>query len=327
MKKTYNTVTYLRIIACILIVRGHYFSLFELPEIIGAGCITGAGPVVLFFVISGFLAYMSLEEYDVILYYKKRVLRIIPPYYFTLLLCMIFKVYIVGEMKSWVGWGRYFLFINMLLPTRNFNSWSNLYGFWTMGCFPIMYLVAPFLHKFIKKERKWMWLCAGCFLMSAFLKIVILHILGVGGFDGVDSLATLNPFGMLYLFAMGMTSAYAYKNNIDLKVNSFYGVLLLIMQLLGKSGYILWGIGTAIILTKPTVELRIENNFIWKKVTGFLDGCSFNIYLLHLFVVDVWMYYTNNKSAIGALICVVVSICGAALLSSIERRIFWRKIK
>ena len=326
--KRYNIISYLRVIACVLVVCGHYIYLFDCPALVDRIFGIAAGPVVIFFVISGFLTYQSLETCDTVTYYKKRALRIIPSYYFVLLLSMIFKIFLQGEMKS-VKWLRYFFFVNMLTPTEQFDCWNNLYGFWTISCFAVFYLMAPLLHRMLQRDKCWLLLSmATCGLMYV-VKCATPYLFANDRFDALPELAVLNPLSTAYLFVFGMVSAYAAKTKIAGKVNLYYGVLLLLMVAMGKGGYVLWGIGTAIIVMFPSMKLLIEDNKAWNVMISFFDRCSFYVYLLHLLVAEVWGYYTHNRTFGGGSACLLICIVGAYTICNIEHRIFdvLRKVK
>lgn len=47
-KRNYAVLSVLRVLACMLVLRAHYFSRFDLPNIFGRVILTGAGPVVIF---------------------------------------------------------------------------------------------------------------------------------------------------------------------------------------------------------------------------------------------------------------------------------------
>ena len=213
--KKYRIISYMRVMACILVMRGHYLDVFDVPDFLRTGIITGAGPVVLFFVISGFLAYDTLVRFEDNIkgYYLNRLKRLVPPYFIILIVAIIFKVYSQGiSVLSW-KWFRYFLFINMLVPSRDFWQWSNLYGYWTMGCFPCFYLIAPFIYKKMKNLCSTLVLLIGS-VGTMFICKIFIPIIGdkIGGFDSLNEYATLHPLCILYLFVLGMFVAYGYRH-------------------------------------------------------------------------------------------------------------------
>lgn len=319
----YNVITYLRIIACLLVLRGHYFSIFSMPDIFGKIIITGAGPVTIFFVISGFLAYMSLDNQQVQAkdYYLRRIKKLVPSYYMILIACIIFFVItnetMYDSMK--IGWLRYFSFLNMIIPSFCFDKWNNLYGFWTMGCFPVFYLLAPYLYRKMQNIKSSIMI----FLSAVFGMIIgtkiIGYILQTMKFDGVNGFISTSPISTLYLFVLGMMSAFAYKRDHVGKMAVFFGLFLLGMLASGKSGYVLWGGVTSIIVLIPSVDLQIEKNKFWNMIVCFLDRNSFNIYLLHLLISDICIYVMKSTSFFVCIIAFVIVLFSAELLSRIVK--------
>ena len=317
-ENNFNTVSYLRVIACLLVVAGHYCNIFDFPGVIGK-LIARVGPVTFFFVIAGFLAYISLEKRTVKHYYKSRFLKIVPPYYISLVICIVFMA-ISGNIISdgmHLGWIRYFTFINMIIPSYDFAMWNNLYGFWTMGCFPFFYLVAPFVCKRMKSLRAAiMW-----FVFSVLLMVVSGEVLGLilprAGFDDATTFVTLAPVSTFYLFMLGVLSAYAFRNGYVQEVGMFLGVFLFGMLMLQKNGYVLWGIAGALILLKPSVAGLFEKMKIITWVVSFLDRNSFTIYLLHIVVAEICVYVARgNNAGVG-----IISLIAVLALSEAVTRV------
>ena len=317
----YNVISYLRIVACLLVIRGHYFSIFSMPDIFGKFIITGAGPVTIFFVISGFLAYVSLDNQQVQVkdYYVRRIKKLVPSYYMILIACIIFFMITNESMydSMKIGWLRYFSFLNMIIPSFCFDKWNNLYGFWTMGCFPLFYLLAPYLYRKMQNVKSSIII----FLLAVFAMIVgseiIGYILQAMQFDGVNGFVSTSPISTLYLFVLGMMSAFAYKRDYVGKMAMFFGIFLLGMLASGKSGYVLWGGVTSIIVMIPSVDLKIEKNKFWNWIVLFLDRNSFNIYLLHLLISDICIWIMKSTSFFVCIIAFVIVLFSAELLSRI----------
>lgn len=317
----YNVISYIRIMACLMIIRGHYCAMFAVPDILRKVVTTDAGPVTLFFVISGFLAYNTLcEGTHIKNYYVRRFKRIVPPYYIILVACMVFltitKVIQPDVMR--LGWIRYFSFTNMLIPSFSFIEWNNLYGFWTMGCFPLFYLCAPFLYKKMKNLRASMFL----FLLSVMLMLVggeiMRLILASSAFSDISAFITLSPVCTFYLFVLGMLSAFGYKHNCVQKTACILGCFLLLMLTIGKSGYVLWGSISAIICLNPSVDnIPLEKMRLWNIIVDFLDRNSFNMYLLHWLIGNIMVYLCKSNDF---SICILSVVC-VFFLSEIINRI------
>lgn len=93
----------------------------------------GAHCVQIFFVISGYLGcsyFFRCSDSTVIEYYKKRSLRILPIYYAAILAAMIYvELFTQGFNKDvfYLGWARYYLGLNTLLPSADFWHWKRVF--------------------------------------------------------------------------------------------------------------------------------------------------------------------------------------------------------
>ena len=112
----------------------------------------------------------------------------------------------------------------------------------------------------------------------------------VGEFDDISSFATLNPVSILYLFVLGMVSAWAYCNKRTSEAAMVYGLLFVAMLILGKSGYVCWGLASACVLLNPSVPFAFEQNKVIGGVIEFFDKNTFNIYLLHLLIYYITLF-------------------------------------
>lgn len=321
--KRYNVIKMLRVLACFLVVRGHYYRGFELPKIVGAGILTGAGPVVIFFVISGFLSWNSYDACSNIkTYYLKRSIRIIPAYYIVLLLCIVIENICgigIHEKVGILGWCRYFSFMNMILPSHNFNVLNNLFGFWTMGCFPLFYLLVPLLYKFIKKVRDVFFLLFFGLGFNFVSRIFIFRIFNIFNFDDANSFSNISPFVTLYLFLFGMAVAYAKRYNEEVKVTFIIGIIMLLMLSIEKSGYVLWGCATSFICMMPDIKIfeqRIPKiiSIVFNRILNFIDVNSFNIYLVHSLVATTVKTLAGSNGYRECIISIAISLILAELV-------------
>lgn len=117
----------------------------------------GGKGVQLFFVLSGYLICSSVSRTKSIKYfYKKRIVRILPGYYLALIIGWIYAIMInwngipinrilhlqglelsfpqlIGENSAYgISFIRYFLFLQMFIPSSDFWHLNNLNGLWTM---------------------------------------------------------------------------------------------------------------------------------------------------------------------------------------------------
>lgn len=316
IKTNYNMISYLRILAWFLILRGHYLSLFTVPDALKKGIILGAGPVVIFFVISGFLTYHSLEYTGKKEYYIRRAWRIMPPYYIILLCALLYNT-IVKSGFNVLAALRYFTFTNMLLPSNDFEIANNIYGFWTMSCFGVFYILAPFLMRLIQKFNKTHIIVIASVFVMLISRFAVNFAFGNKGYDNVKGMSIIAPFSVLYLFMLGMCVAHEVARNNQKGMLLFLGTFLLAMLILEQQGYVLWGCVTALLLLTPSFECRLEKNRIWEKIINFLDRNSFQMYLIHLLIADIWTHFFGTTFR-DMIVCVVLTLILGELLTRIS---------
>ena len=147
-----NTITILRIIATFMVVMVHFGQSLPLPAVLHKFVMYGSEGVTIFFIISGYLiaASLNLNNHPV-LFYKKRIVRIIPVYFGVVFVNFIAQILFCRYPSdtTHLGWLRYFLMIHAIVPTNDYFYWNNAAALWTMSAFMVFYLFAPIIHHFI----------------------------------------------------------------------------------------------------------------------------------------------------------------------------------
>lgn len=153
----FNSISFLRIIATFMIVTVHFGQSLPLPSILHKFVSYGQEGVTIFFIISGYVIASSLtRNSNTCIFYKKRLIRIVPIYYAVVLINLLSSL-AIGAYPADVthlGWLRYFLFIHAIIPTNEYFYWNNAAALWTMTAFAVFYIAAPFLHRIIKDSHK-----------------------------------------------------------------------------------------------------------------------------------------------------------------------------
>ena len=272
--------------------------------------VTGSGAVSMFFVISGYLSISSYENAgkSFMQYIKKKLMAIVPMYYFILIVAVIFQY--VSEHQVGIYWIRYFTFTNMLIPSHNFPVCNNMYGFWFMSNLFIYYFLTPILYKLFQKFNKEM-ICLGTVIIFFAQRIVI--DAGIFGTLEVDS--NINPFATLYLFVLGMYVAVACKDKFQSKAAFFIGLVLLMVLIINKSGYILWGVAAAVILLTTEEKLVIKLKPV-NVVLNWLDKLSFPIYITHMIIFSIYISINNDNlfKMSDLVICIVITLVASFIL-------------
>lgn len=151
-------------------------------RLIGLGIKTGWTGVMLFFVLSGFLITGILwdsksQEHWWRNFYMRRVLRIFPLYYWTLLI-VLGGAAAVGMLRVclsqiWV-FGLYLQNVPWLLHTaQTLASPVPMGHFWSLAVEEQFYLIWPFLLLWTKTLRQAKTLCLSVFLLSALFRVLV----------------------------------------------------------------------------------------------------------------------------------------------------------
>lgn len=277
----------------------------------------------LFFVMSGYLGMKSMENCsNAMEFYKKRVIRIIPIYWGILVISYLFDAIqslISGNYAAFTSGGicsisrvRYFLFMQMILPSDNFSLWNNKDALWTMSAFFVFYLIAPLLYKLLKK-----------FYVSLVLLIILLFtnkpliayiekIVANAYGEGADafSFASFFPLSVMYAFVGGITVYLAVKEQKQI-VFVVLGVLSLIYN---GFQWFPWDIAFMILVmcaaSLPSIEIR--NDYI-NKLINLFSKFSFALYLSHPIILgpvmklkDIMVPYIRNKGFLAFVVIVCI---------------------
>lgn len=117
----------------------------------------GAAGVYLFFVLSGYLACCDRKlptagKKELLTYYKKRLVRILPLYYGVILYNILLHGLILKDIPAdpqGLYWLRYFFLTNSVIPAPN-DFWGNLSATWTISLFMAFYLLVPVFVRLIR---------------------------------------------------------------------------------------------------------------------------------------------------------------------------------
>lgn len=293
----------LRIVAAGIVFTVHLGQFTGMPKDVENGFYS----VWLFFIMSGYLVFASLDKTKTLKeYWIKRVVRIIPLYWTMLVFIWVYdllrgivvdKVSLI-EMISYKGacgvrFLRYFIFANMFVPSENYDLWNNRYGLWTMSAFALFYLIAPLFKKIADSFWKSLIVYVLLFEVKEYLPDVIVSIFEPKYGAALDTLPVMNPFCVMYVFWIGVCAYYAVKEGKQL----IYGGLLIL------SFMFFWFRGTEydvmlglIIMLAGSTSMVVSNEKLGKFIS-IASKCSWALYLTHLLWFDV---VTRACSFIGA---------------------------
>lgn len=287
---TYSIIfDYIRVFAMLGVLAVHLSQQFPVPSLLKSVLGMGAFCVQVFFVISAYLAcsYFYKPEASTVGYYKKRAIRILPTYYAAITAAIIYVTIFTNgypEDTYGLGWLRYFLALNTVLPSDSFWHWNNAYGFWTMTDFIFFYAIMPFVIRVVHSFYRSVIFFFICY--AAALCTYKTHILLPENICSEQNLLiTWSPIGQMQHFALGIMTFFAAKMQ---KKSPAYILLILLAALPGPfcSIPLRFTILTCLfILYVKSSDILIHGAKLkWLK---FVSKYSFHIYLTHLLALTI----------------------------------------
>lgn len=279
----------------------------------------GLNGVAIFFVLSGYLAFLTYRrDRGAGYYYKKRVVRILPAYYIALGVYFILRFLVFGETKpfSLVRFVLYCLGLHQFVPSGDYYLWNNVNTLWTMSAFFFFYAILPLLIRWVKSLRGALVFFLLMILLKAFTEGVLVDAMGQW-FPDAQNIGqfTMNmPFRQMYLFALGVLvyamckEGYAWHMAL---VSGLVTVFFLLYYGGHAKGYEAFGGMTAFVLSicsmpkkqlglhvflgeiQPSsalVKLTDRLKQMAKAVIRWGSQISFTLYLTHEIVIE--LFYT-----------------------------------
>lgn len=321
----------LRITAAIFVLIVHMEAWNGYPKNVGNGYFG----VWLFFILSGYLIFESLDKYEQLNwdstmdYYKKRIIRIIPLYYSILIIIWIYDLIkavileripllsaIAGDGVCGIKYLRYFIFGQTLIPSNNFRLWNNRYILWTMSAFALFYVIAPIIkiisNSFIKSLVILLFFYWVSILVPDILRKTFLPKFG----EAFEPFPEEFAFCVMYLFWIGVCAFYAIKENKTF----MYALLLIIVYstcLFQKNKYAV--IFALFILLAASTDIKIKNNRI-RYVITLMSKCSFPLYLTHAIWFD-FVTRLRGHIEMDTISRLIVYIGGALVVAFVTYRL------
>lgn len=302
----------LRIFACLSVVAVHAAITFKIPGRIGRFMEAGSSGLGIFYILSGFLIFISLENRTRSMagWYKKRMLRILPLYYFMVVFYIVFYEFVIGSVPAdpnGLKWFSYFLCINKIIRIGE-QFWFNIGALSSMSVFIWFYLLAPFIKKMVNS-----WKRSLCFVVFTYLVLRVLNLLqSMKGFTWFDM------FKSYYYIAVGIMIFYAIKEGKQKETQVICLVLMAILMLSGAEGGLLYALCIGLIIM-TTWDIDIPNEKV-KSAVSFLSKRTFAIYLGHTAVMQIGDYIGIKDGVKGILIAVAATVLITAVLyEAIER--------
>ena len=309
--------SFLRVTACLMVFTVHFGQRMSVSGKLRDISDCGKWGVQLFFVLSGFLACISwFSSYDcdkpfsgsIKTYYKKRLIRIMPLYYFCIIYYYFTETFIWGSIppdKYGLYWVRYIIPLNGVIPEESY-FWSNLGITWTIPVFLLFYLLFPFFVKWFNSIKRSVIL----YIISMVIAYCINHFMN--GF--------LSSFAYLNAFILGICAYYATKSKssrLFVLLASFI-VLCSLFRFIDKE----YGISAVFALIVYSFNyIQCENHKI-QKVFFILDEHSYTVYLIH----GIVFCGIIDKVNVGRPFTAIIAIFGTTVLSFIVHKFYEKPI-
>lgn len=308
--------------------------ILQTPKLLTPFILNGTTGVTLFFIISGFTicyAYKarSMENKNLLKFYIRRAVRILPLYYALLLFCAVINWGIDSfqqHLKDFLIYGS-LLFTFIPGKQQGFVPAS-----WTLSIEVIFYILFPFIFPFVNTLRKSIVFFFFTFTLSD-LYVRVHH----SYFDGKNYEEYFTIFFQLPIFAMGIVLYFIhekFQNTISAKL-----------------GYALLGIGVLGIFFLPYFKLQLYPVYciaifysctflglsltpvklLVNRATSLFGIISYSVYLIHsLVIVNLVPYYhhltiiTHNKGILFVLYT-IFTLIPVVLLSTITYKTIEKK--
>jgi peptidoglycan/LPS O-acetylase OafA/YrhL len=347
---------HLRALAISLVFLYHY-SFYQHPAWFENFAGFGWCGVDLFFVLSGFLISNQLfEEWQKNLkislgtFYLKRAFRILPPYFFVLLIYIFVPAF--HEREKLAPLWKMFSF------TQNYGQNIRIYGTfshaWSLCVEEQFYLLLPLLMILIftsRFKRKSAWMIPAIFIFSLLARLIVWQCL--------KSIQDTDDFGMYWyrwiyyptftrfdglITGVGIAAVYRFRGRLFVTYQKYANLLLLAGCLLFTLAFFfcrdqfsfgasVFGFSLiAITFGFFVVSAILPGSFLFRSksfLTRNLAALSYSLYLSHKGLIHLTQKLLTGSavagnSALMFLICLVVCIAGAWLMRILIEKPFFR---
>lgn len=258
-----------------------------------------------FLFLSGFGLYYSFSKSSEIApFYKRRMKRLCIPFVLMAFIpCLIRAILIDGSASS------FFLYVT----TAQFWIYGNYWGMWYIAVSIVLYLIYPFLHKFIFFSNK-----------KVVFRSIICLVLAIAFFEALKHTPCYSTFGFWFqksiVFPVGVLCGYLSKNEAFVKISNLciffvLAVVLVVTTHNYDSNY--YDIGKSCVAL-PIMCLLFER-FTFNKIRAFLrwfGKLSLELYVIHCIMYNFMQDYFANH------ICIVAAYASALLLSPVLHKAF-----
>ncbi|RKD12409.1 hypothetical protein BCY91_12220 [Pelobium manganitolerans] len=288
----------------------------------------GGHGVTLFFVISAFTIFYSLElerksqgQVDFIGFMIKRFFRIAPLYYFGIIL---YKFVYFQNTKFDIDFFLNVVFLHWLKPSAISGV---VPGGWSITTEFTFYFFAPLIFRWIRSaESALTW-----FLFSILFSRISLAILTLVYPFEDRVYYELNPLCQFPVFFVGILLFFVIIKNQPLTLTSSQAILIAgILFLEGQIGFILrdyyfYSLMFAL-LVYVSVNVYVKN--IFGKILGFIGELSFTLYITHFVIIRLLIDYRiidPSMNTISSFLTRFLGTLGISIIVSVPLYYFLEK--
>lgn len=276
-----------------------------------------------FFVISGFLIFMSYESSQSITnYINKRVRRIFPGYITVILICAIFLSLISSSTLSEyfnVEFIKYIIFniltLNFLHPSLpgvfEGSRMSAVNGaLWTIKIEVMFYMIVPFISIIISKYKSHkLLILTGVYILSVIYTLIMLYFYSSEKMEIFLKLERQLPGQLAFFISGGIIYCfydYFHKNSLLLVLIS---IIVMITHINIIDMYVLYPASLAVIVLYFSSIFKYIGNW------GRYGDLSFGVYIWHFPIIQVFVFYELFSSPVIGSLMLFISILSAAYFS------------
>jgi len=292
MKYVYksNNLDFLRLVLATAVVFLHLAFLAKTPltESVSESLHWLSGSAVsTFFIVSGFLIYMSYDRKKTIInYFWGRLLRLYPAYILLILFssCLYFIVGDGSSVGSYTSEIKYFvangIFLNFLAPTIDgvFSTHPEPFingSLWTLKIEVMFYCMVPIFYMLLERKYSYLYMLAIYVLSFIYKDFILFH---KDTIPMAETLASQLPGQMMYFIA----GIFCFKY-FDILKRQFSALLIASVILMWLNLYYLQPFVIAVFIT--LVFISLPNVLSFKK----LGDISYGVYIFHFPIIQLFI--------------------------------------
>ncbi len=274
-----------------------------------------------FFIVSGFLIFMSFDKsYSYIHYLSKRIRRIAPAYILVILFSALFLFFISSKnIENYfnIEFINYIIFnlftFNFIQPTLagvfEQNPIDTVNGaLWTIKIEIMFYILVPFIAYISKKINK-LFTYSFIYILAIVYSIIMLWLFNITDNEIFFKLEKQIPSQLAFFISGALL--YQYYDYFQLKINYILSISIFILYIHHwiTPIYPLYPISLAVVIIYFSILFKYLGNW------GKFGDISFGLYIWHFPIIQVFINYNLFDNLISGLIFLFSILLFISLLS------------